>query len=119
MFVVLNYTNVLRLQSIGNNVACTICYQIHFILHSLLYSFDELTIQNNINIKGINQNYLCDLSTNQHKFTTLLLGHCERTVSVVLGIYLSVGNYQQTHTYLSLHFQIDYLGYQNEQKLEL
>ena len=30
--------------------------------------------------------------------------HCEQTVLVVLAIYLSVGNYQQTHTYLSLHF---------------
>ena len=32
--------------------------------------------------------------------------HCERPVLVVLVIYLSVENCQQTHTHLSLHIRL-------------
>ena len=63
MFVVLNYTQVLRLlQSLRNNVVHTICHQFIIILHLLLFHSMSLQFKITLISKGINQtiytNYL-------------------------------------------------------------
>ena len=64
MFVVLNYTKVLRLQSLGNDVVHTVCYQFIIILHLLLIHSMSSQFKMTLISKGINQNYLCKLFTN-------------------------------------------------------
>ena len=104
MLVVLNHTKVLRRQSLGNNVVYTICYYFNFISYLLLFTSMSSQLKITLISKGINQNYLYDLLQIYNYFTTLLLCHCERTVSIVLGNYLLTGNYPLTHVHLSSHF---------------
>ena len=91
MFVALNCTKVLHLQSLRNNVVHTVCHQ--FIVISHLLSIHSMSSQFKMTSmsKGVDQNCLHKLSANQCKFTTLPQGHCEQMVLAVLAIHFIRG----------------------------